>query len=101
MKAGLLPESKPLRILGVLLIVASTTACKQPRPPGNVIVVGTTNSATNFDPRVATDEASQKIHQLLYNRLVRIDNDLRVVPELAKSLEQPDPTTYVVRLHQG
>ena len=38
MKAGLLPESHPLRILGVILIVASTTACRQPRPPGNVIV---------------------------------------------------------------
>jgi peptide/nickel transport system substrate-binding protein len=78
-----------------------TLACRQPHPPGNVIVVGTTNSATNMDPRVATDETSQKIHQLLYNRLVRIDNDLRVVPELAESVEKPDETTYIVRLHHG
>jgi peptide/nickel transport system substrate-binding protein len=78
-----------------------TLACRQPHPPGNVIVVGTTNSATNMDPRVATDETSQKIHQLLYNRLVRIDNDLRVVPELAESVEKPDETTYIVRLRHG
>ena len=101
MKPGPLQASKPLRILGVILIVASATACRQPRPSGNVIVVGMTNSATNFDPRVATDEASQKIHQLLYNRLVHIDKDLRVVPELAESIEQPDPTTYVARLREG
>jgi peptide/nickel transport system substrate-binding protein len=101
MKAGPLPAPKPLLILGVILIAASATACRQPRPSGNVIVVGMTNSATNFDPRVATDEASQKIHQLLYNRLVHIDKDLRVVPELAESIQQPDPTTYVARLHQG
>ena len=50
------------------------------------------NSPLNLDPRVGADEASQKAHQLLYNTLVRIDDDLRVVPDLAESLEQPDPT---------
>jgi peptide/nickel transport system substrate-binding protein len=66
-----------------------------------VIVVATTNSATNLDPRVGTDEASQKIHQLLFSPLVRIDTDLRVVPELAESIEQPDPVTYIARLRRG
>lgn len=71
------------------------------RPAGNIIVVGTTNSATNLDPRVGTDEASQKIHQLIFNTLVRIDSDLRVVPDLAESIDMPDPTTYVARLRRG
>jgi peptide/nickel transport system substrate-binding protein len=66
-----------------------------------VIVLGTTNSATNLDPRVGTDEASQKIHQLIFNTLVHIDNQLRVVPELAESIEHPDPLTYVARLRKG
>ena len=55
----------------------------------------------NLDPRVGADEASQKAHQLLYNTLVRIDNQLRVVPELAESLEQPDPITYIATLRHG
>ena len=38
----------------------------------------------NLDPRVGTDEASQKAHQLLYSSLLRIDDDLRVVPDLAE-----------------
>ena len=76
-------------------------ACTEPRPPGNVIVVGMTNSATNLDPRVGTDEASQKIHQLIFNTLVHIDNQLRVVPELAESIEHPDPITYIARLRHG
>jgi peptide/nickel transport system substrate-binding protein len=84
-----------------LLIVLAAGGCAQPRPPGNIIIVGTTNSATNLDPRVGTDEASQKIHQLLYNNLVHIDKDLSVVPELAESIEQPDSTTYVARLRHG
>lgn len=60
-----------------------------------------TNSALDLDPRVATDEASQKAHQLLYSTLVRIDGALKIVPELAESLEQPDPLTYVARLRRG
>src|SRR5258705_3336664 len=82
------------------LLIVLAGGCAQPRPPGNVIIVGTTNSATNLDPRVGTDEASQKIHQLLFNSLVHIDNQLRVVPELAE-LEEPDPTTYVAHLRHG
>jgi len=92
-----------LRRIGVLVVAAlSAGACAQSsRPSGNVIVVGMTNSATNLDPRVGTDEASQKIHQLIFNTLVHIDNDLRVVPELAESIERPDPITYVARLRHG
>ena len=34
----------------------------------------------------APTRSSQKAHQLLYNTLVRIDDELRIVPELAESL---------------
>ena len=76
-------------------------ACSEPRPAGNVVILGTTNSATNLDPRVGTDEASQKIHQLIFNTLVHIDNQLRVVPELAESIDHPDQLTYIARLRHG
>jgi len=81
-----------------LLLLAS---CASQRPEGNAIVVAIANSPVNLDPRVGADEASQKAHQLLYNTLVRIDADLRIVPELAMSLDQPDPVTYVARLRSG
>ena len=90
------------RLAVLALIAAATGACTQSRRAGdNVIVIATTNSATNLDPRVGTDEASQKIHQLLFSPLVRIDTDLRVVPELAEAIEQPDPVTYIARLRRG
>ena len=76
-------------------------ACSEARPAGNVVILGTTNSATNLDPRVGTDEASQKIHQLIFNTLVHIDNQLRVVPELAESIDHPDQLTYIARLRHG
>ena len=72
-----------------------------PPPPPGAIVVGMTNSALDMDPRVAADEASQKVHQLLYNTLVRIDENLRIVPDLAETFEQKDPLTYVATLRRG
>jgi peptide/nickel transport system substrate-binding protein len=91
-------RSAALLLLPLLAVIG---ACAQRRPQGDMIVVGMANAATNLDPRVGTDEASQKAHQLLYSTLMRIDDQLAVVPELAESLEQPDPVTYVARLRHG
>ncbi len=46
----------------LLLAISCTSA--PPAPVGS-IVVGMTNSALDMDPRVAGDEASQKVHQLI------------------------------------
>ena len=46
-------------------------ACRQPPPDPNSIVVAMADPVINLDPRVGTDEASQKLHQLLFNTLVR------------------------------
>jgi peptide/nickel transport system substrate-binding protein len=85
----------------VLALAATAAGCASGRVEGDAIVVAIANSPLNLDPRVGADEASQKAHQLLFNSLLRIDDDLRVVPELAESLDQPDPLTYVVKLRQG
>jgi peptide/nickel transport system substrate-binding protein len=88
------------RLLAALVLLLCT-ACSQGRPEGSAIVVGLINSPVNLDPRVGADEASQKAHQLLYSTLLRIDDDLNVVPELAESFAMESPTTYVARLRQG
>jgi len=94
-----------VRTLGALVLFSSLLAgaagCSQARPEGDKIVVAVANAPVNLDPRVGSDEVSQKAHQLLFNTLVRIDNDLRIVPDLAESLEQPDPVTYVAHLRRG
>jgi peptide/nickel transport system substrate-binding protein len=98
----------PLRGVGAARLVAVVTlaaltagACSQRNAPDTYVVVGMTNSALNLDPRVGADEASQKAHQLLFDSLVWMDSELRIVPELAETLEQPDPLTYVARLRAG
>jgi peptide/nickel transport system substrate-binding protein len=87
-----------LLLAGLLLLAGCTSS---PPAPRGSIVVGMTNSPLDMDPRVAADEASQKVHQLLYSTLVRIDENLRIVPDLAESFEQVDPLTYVATLRHG
>jgi peptide/nickel transport system substrate-binding protein len=90
-----------LGVVALGIVTVSASGCASSRELSDSIVVGTTNSPVNLDPRVGVDEASQKVHQLLYNTLVHIDDQLRVVPELAESLEHPDELTYVARLRKG
>ena len=84
-----------------LVLAVLVGGCAKGRPEGNAIVVGLINSPVNLDPRVGSDEASQKAHQLLYNTLVRIDSQLNVVPDLAETFAAEDATTYVARIKQG
>ena len=89
------------RLLAVGVAAALAVACGGHAARSGAIIVATTNSAAILDPRIGTDEVSQKAHQLLYNTLLRIDANLRTVPELAETLEQPDPLTYIARLRRG
>ena len=85
-----------------LACLVLSAGCNQRRANDGMIVVAMANAAVNLDPRIGTDEASQKAHQLLYNSLLRIDDQLKPVPDLAESLEiEPDELTYVVRLRHG
>ena len=83
----------------ILAAAAAIAAACGPRPPGGrIIVVGMADAVVNLDPRVGTDAASQKVHQLLFSTLVRIDPQLRVVPDLAESLEQQTATADVLKV---
>jgi peptide/nickel transport system substrate-binding protein len=81
--------------------------CGPTPPPGDSLVIAMAGSPANLDPGIGTDEASQKIGQLLFSSLLRIDGTLRVVPDLAVRFETADSRTYHaeipagVRFHDG
>ena len=77
-------------------------ACAAPQaaPPGHLIVQ-VASAPNNFDPRVGTDEMSQRVAQLVFSNLMALDENLRVVPSLAARLENPDPLTYIAHLRSG
>jgi peptide/nickel transport system substrate-binding protein len=89
----------PALLLAIL--VAPAAACtRAPRDP-NVLIVAVQSGPNNLDPRVGTDSVSQNIHQVLFNSLVKIDEHLNIVPDLAETFDNPEPTLYVARLRKG
>ena len=78
-------------------LVTLAAAVRPATPEGDAIIVGMTQlRASTSIPRVGTDEASQKAHQLLFNTLLRIDNQLRLVPgagRIARAAGSDSPTS--------
>lgn len=90
------------RPLVALLLALTAAAClHRPTADPGVLVVSMTNGPNNLDPRFGTDDASQKLHQLIFDNFVELDERLRVVPKVAASLEHPDPLTYVATVRRG
>jgi len=78
-------------------------ACSAPQAatPRGAIVLGIRTGPNNIDPRLANDETSERVGQLVFNTLLDIGDDLRLKPMLAERLENPDPLTYVATLRRG
>jgi peptide/nickel transport system substrate-binding protein len=87
-----------------MLVVAITlvvSGCTSIEDDPNYLRVTLTASPRDLDPRLGGDEVSQRIQQLVFSSLFVLDAQLRVVPDVATSLESPDPLTYLIHLRQG
>ena len=83
------------------LVGALVAGCAAAPTPSGVITIAVVSSPNTFDPRIGTDEASQRVYQLVYDNLLTLDDQLRVAPGLATDWQQPDPLTYVVHVRRG
>jgi peptide/nickel transport system substrate-binding protein len=89
------------RSLALAWLGFASACISRPTSNPNILVVGVTSGPNNLDPRIGTDDVSGKASQLIFNNLMTLDDRLRVVPDLAERLDNPDPTTYVVTLRRG
>jgi peptide/nickel transport system substrate-binding protein len=65
------------------------------------LIIGVDQEAIGLDPHIVTSFSSHRRVDLLYNKLVRHDENLKIVPDLAESWEIPDNTTYIFKLRRG
>ncbi len=77
------------------------SGCRSAQRDPNTVVFLIESSPASLDPRVGTDFASEHIDELLFDGLVRIDEQLHFQPALAESWEQPDPKTMIFHLRPG
>ena len=95
--------SKPLALgLGILLssiwILVSCTKREAEDPTRLIVAIGA--EPNTLDPRFATDAYGMRISALLFNSLVRIDSDLKVVGDAAESWNYQD-LVYTFQLRPG
>jgi peptide/nickel transport system substrate-binding protein len=55
----------------------------------------------NLDPRIGTDDKSEKIDGLIFSGLIELDAQRNPHGDLAEKWETPDPLTYVFHLRGG
>src|SRR3954451_23220460 len=89
-----------LRALCVVHCALLVSACSRPVPASeaNYLIVAQRTSPNSLDPRLASDEATARIGQLVVSALLSIGDDLRPRPQLAERLDNPDPLHYVAHL---
>ena len=90
-----------LRAALVLLAVTAGACERRATDDPRVLIVGIASSPNNLDPRIGTDDASDRIQRLVFDNFMELDDHLRVVPKLAESLTHPDPLTYVASVRRG
>jgi peptide/nickel transport system substrate-binding protein len=71
------------------------------REDARTVVMAIENSPTNLDRRIGTDAMSERIGDLIFDPLVRMDEHYEMQPWLAASWEQPDRLTWVFHLRDG
>jgi peptide/nickel transport system substrate-binding protein len=91
--------------LFILYTLTFTTllGCGDKKTPGarQTLTIGIESNPISLDPRMAVDAVSSQIIQVVFNGLVKKDQNSRLVPDLAVSWEMPDERTYVFRLREN
>jgi len=84
------------------MLLATLTGCHggAGREAGTVVVV-LESSPNNLDPRQGTDAQSERVGGLIFDALVKKDENYNLRPWLATSWEQPDALTWVFHLRDG
>ena len=91
----------PARLVLLTLALAAPGCLHRPADDPSTIVASMTTGPNSLDPRFGMDDSSQKVHQLIFDNLMELDEHLQVVPKLASALEHPDPLTYVATVRDG
>lgn len=96
-----------LSALILCLVLGALGACSRQKPDATTAVMLIESPPLNLDPRIGTDAQSERIGELIFEGLVRRDEQFELKPRLAESWQIPDPLTYIfhlrndVRFHDG
>jgi ABC-type transport system substrate-binding protein len=89
-----------LSLLLSALLVLPSTACQPFSRQGILNLWGT--GPTTLDPAISADMSSHTCVMQIFSGLVRLDHELKIVPDIAEIWEKsPEGKTYTFYLRQG
>ena len=93
-----------LSLLVFALLLLPSTGCQpeQPSPSGQGVLNLWDTGPITLDPAISADLSSHTYVMQIFSGLVRLDDELQVVPDIAENWEKnPDGKTYTFHLRQG
>ncbi len=83
------------------LLLALLFSCRSSSPSTPYVVIALENRPTSLDPRIGTDQVSQRLHQILYRGLVRREKDFTLVPDVASRFYRRGQLEWVFEIKEG
>jgi ABC-type transport system substrate-binding protein len=88
-------------VCAIVLLLAAGGACTSRHAP-DTLVFASSADATTLDPHNTTDTQSDQIIGMIYETLIRFDDDMRLAPGLAEAWSVgEDGRTWTFRLRSG
>jgi peptide/nickel transport system substrate-binding protein len=85
-----------LRILLLALALALSTAA-----PARHFRWASQGDAASLDPHAQNENVTNQVNAMVYEPLLQYDKQMKLVPWLATSWENPEPKTWIFHLRQG
>jgi peptide/nickel transport system substrate-binding protein len=83
------------------LVVALSFSCAEPQARSSLVFAPSAD-ATTLDPHNTTDSQSDQVIWMIYNALIRYDENMRFVPDLALAWKvADDDVTWTFELREG
>jgi peptide/nickel transport system substrate-binding protein len=87
--------------VALAILLGAMSGCHGAGREAGTVVVVLESSPNNLDPRQGTDAQSEGVGGLIFDALVKKDENYDLKPWLAASWEQPDALTWVFHLRDG
>jgi peptide/nickel transport system substrate-binding protein len=87
--------------VALAILLGAMSGCHGVAREAGTVVVVLESSPNNLDPRQGTDAQSERVGGLIFDALVKKDENYNLRPWLATSWEQPNALTWVFHLRDG
>ncbi|CRK83099.1 ABC transporter substrate-binding protein [Neobacillus massiliamazoniensis] len=74
---------------------------KDTKSTKDTLIIGVPDAPVYMDPQIQASVATYRVTTQIFDRLVALDNNMKIVPALAESWEVENPTTTLFHLRKG